>query len=268
MSAKLKPRAYAALLSGARIVSPSAFFDEKGYATIWTDNLLGGLPLKEISNDLGAGAGQELAGKLRAAHSSAALAVNTFGQWRTNPASLQIAGLTGFVSLRFEATFPTGLGGTPPHLDLHADGAIPIAVESKCTEWMKPTVPVFATAYDQIQPSQGHCPWFGQILQLRAHPARYQFLDAAQLVKHALGLLKCYRSREVRLLYLYWEPQNAEYWPECRLHRAEAEDLAARVRQSNVQLLPMSYGELWSEWKSHAPPPHLHYLESRYLQDA
>jgi hypothetical protein len=268
MNGRLRGHSYAALLAGARAASPSVRYDQNGYAPRWEDNLLDGLPLADITRDLDAGAGRELDGKLCAAHSSAALAVNTFGPWRTDPASLHVRGVTGFRSLRFEVTFPTGLGGTPPHLDLLAEGDLPVAVESKCTEWMECKRPVFSPSYDRLRPSHGHSPWFEQVQQLRATPDRYQFLDAGQLVKHALGLMSRYGSREVRLVYLHWEPRNAEDWPECRQHRTEADDLTARVQHSTVRLVPLSYRELWAEWECQGPPPHLPYLRTRYGQEA
>jgi hypothetical protein len=39
--------------------------------------------------------------------------------------------MSGFRNVWFEMTFPTGLGGTPPHVDLFADGDLTVAVESK-----------------------------------------------------------------------------------------------------------------------------------------
>jgi hypothetical protein len=44
-----------------------------------------GLPLLAIEPDLGTGASRELDGKLGAVRSSASLAVNSFGPWRTAP---------------------------------------------------------------------------------------------------------------------------------------------------------------------------------------
>ena len=226
-----------------------------------------GIPLAGIEDDFAAGAGREMEGKLCAAHSSAALVLNTFGPWRENPTSLPVAGLTGFRALRFEVTFPTGLGGTPPYLDVVADGNEIVAVESKCTEWMACKAAKFARSYDQLRPSHGHSPWFEQMQLLRAKPYEYQFLDAAQLVKHAFGLLTRFGRRDIRLVYLYWEPLNSQAWPECILHRAEADRLADYVGASNVRLVPMSYRELWAEWERRSPPTHLPYLKRRYGQD-
>ncbi len=112
----LRSRSYVALLAGAREASPSVRYDQEGYAPRWEENLLAVLPLADLVTDLGSGAGRKLDGKLRAAHSSTALVVNTFGPWRSDPTSLHLGGITGLRSLRFEATCPTGLRGTPPHL--------------------------------------------------------------------------------------------------------------------------------------------------------
>jgi hypothetical protein len=87
---------YDALLAGAARVSPLVRY-ERRYATSWKDNLMPGLPLLEIERDLRSGAGRELDGKLCAAHSSAALAVNTFGAWRTAPDSLAFAPNSGYL---------------------------------------------------------------------------------------------------------------------------------------------------------------------------
>src|SRR5690348_7561876 len=116
MSASLRDRSCAALLAGARRAAGSIDYDRRGYTSCWQDNLMAGLPLHEIALDLGSGAGRELENKLSAAHSSAALVVNSFGSWRTRPEALRLAGAAGFRSLRFEATCKTGLRGTPPHL--------------------------------------------------------------------------------------------------------------------------------------------------------
>jgi hypothetical protein len=266
-SNQLLKRSYAVLLAGAREASPASRYDARGYASDWTQNIFEGFALPEIATDFSCGAGRELDGKLRAAHSSAALAVNTFGTWRTDPSLLRLQNLTGFTGMRFEATFPTRLKGTPPHLDLLLDGKIPVAVESKCTEWMLATPAKFRDSYDRLQGSHGRSPWFEIIQQLRADPNRYQHLDAAQLVKHALGLMTYYAQRQVHLLYLYWEPRNSFAWAECGRHRTEADDLASQMASSNVHLVPMSYRELWADWEGHQPPCHLARLKSRYDRD-
>ena len=137
MKNDLPGRSYDALLAGAKGVLSSTCYDASGYAPCWRENLLPSLPLSPIAADLEQGAGAELHEKLRAAHSSAAIVINTFGPWRDNPAGLRVAGLVDFTSLRFEVKCPSGLAGTPPHVDLLAEGKTLLAVESKCTEWMR-----------------------------------------------------------------------------------------------------------------------------------
>lgn len=255
---------YKALLAGAERVS-AIQYDAQGYAASWKDNLNAGLPLSEIERDFGSGAGHELDRKLRAAHSSAALVVNTFGPWRPRPSSLAIGGVTGFHSMCFEGTCPIWPQSTPPHLDLIAQKAdLLVAVESKCTEWMTPKRASFAPVYEELKPSTSESnwtPWFEQMLRLRG---TYQLFDSAQIIKHAFGLLSCHKNRSVRLIYLYWEPRNGEDWPECREHREQADDLAHKVKCSTVRLTPMSYSELWEDWQRHTPPSHLDYLRTRY----
>lgn len=265
----IRRRSLAALRTGAREANPNATYDSAGYTAKWENNLGPGLPLTTIVGDMAAGAGRELDVKLRAAHSSAALAINTFGPYREDPGQLHICHSTGSRSVRFEGTCPTGLGGTPPHLDLLAEGDSIVAVEAKCTEWMKCRLADFAPSYDQLQTAHGSSPWFAQIESLRARPDLYEFLDVAQLIKHALGLEACFGGKVVQLLYLYWEPSNTSEWPECQRHRTETETLTAAVRGAGVELVAMSYGELLNEWERQPEPPrHLPYLRLRYDRPA
>ena len=106
-------------------------------------------------DQLAAGSGQELSAdadagpKFCAAHSSSALAVNTFGAWIGREGFLTLAGRTGFTGLRFEAKFPTGLKGNPPNLDVVADSRSGVvAIESKCTEYLGKHVASFQPSYE------------------------------------------------------------------------------------------------------------------------
>ncbi len=260
----LQSHCLAALRAGALAVAPKVGYDAKGYTDRWEDNLMPGLPLDAVAGDLRAGSGQELGGKLRAAHSSAALAINCFSPWRLAPERLDLAGHRGFAHVQFEAKVPTGLGGTPPHLDLLAVGTGVVAVEAKCTEWLVGKPAQFASSYDRLASVLGESPWFTQMQALRKDPRRYEYLDAAQLVKHAFGLSIQFADRAVVLVYLYWEPRNAEEWEPCLRHREEARQLAQAVTGANVKLVPMSYESLWAGWQSAGDSGHLGYLRERY----
>jgi hypothetical protein len=259
-------RARARLLEAVRATKPSAFFDASGYASCLEDNLITGITRSQFETDFRAGAGRELSGKMRAAHSSAALVVNTFAPWRARPAQITIGGFGGFRSLRFEAVYPTGLGGTPPHLDVAAEGACTLAVEAKLAEYLTPKDAEFSTAYDTIDDSRRISPWFSLIAILRANPASYRYLDAAQLVKHALGLIR--GCPQVALMYLFWEPANWREFPEFGQHREEVAHLQAAVAGATPALHTMTYAQLWEEWLAgdcqEWIPEHVGRLRQRY----
>jgi transposase len=54
-----------------------------------------------------------------------------------------------------------------------------------------------------------------------AKTADFPLLDSYQLVKHYLGLVSTYPERALTLVYLYWEPRNADREPVFGAHRAE-----------------------------------------------
>ena len=89
------------------------------------------------------GGGSELAGHMKALHSSSALVANFFDYWTDRDSTPLLAALETDAgkaeSLNFEARFPTGLGGTPPHLDVEIvlnSGTI-IGVERKFAEHLE-----------------------------------------------------------------------------------------------------------------------------------
>lgn len=252
------------LAKSASLVNPDAIYDAKGYTREWKQNLMSDLPFRSIERDLHSGAGKELNGKLLAAHSSAALALNTFGTWRDDPAHLPLKP-GSFSSMRFEAQCHSGLRGTPPHLDLLAIGANPIAVESKCTEWMSSKPAEFVGSYDELIWRWKTSPWTSIVELLRKEPRRYKHLDAAQLVKHAFGLMHTFPDQCWTLVYLYWEPLNSTDWTECARHRVEIEELQTRTCGAHVTLVAKTYNELWLSWSNVDVPQKLHrYLSSRY----
>ena len=261
-------RAKARLLDAARRAKPNAIFDADGYSRRLDDNLIEGVSRNQFEADYLAGAGQELGGKMRAAHSSAALVVNAFAPWRERVPRLALAGVADFSTLRFEVTFPTGLGGTPPHLDLVAYGPAPIAVESKCLEYLTPKPPVFSPAYDTITDARRDSPWFGLIDLLRRKPDRFRYLDVAQLVKHALGLMRAPLIEHVTLLYLYWEPLNHLDFAEFRSHREEIASLQTSLGCAKPPLRSTTYAEMWADWrkgdKEKWLDTHLNRLQERY----
>jgi hypothetical protein len=232
------------------------------YVVNLNDNLLSGVNPELFTADFAKGAGKELQWnvrfgnqeppKMHAAHSSAALVVNTFGPWKQDPSLLILAGHTGFDTIRFEAKCPTGLSGLPPHLDVLGSLRKPrrVGVESKCTEFLSGHKTKFAPSYDSLTRLSSAKAYFDLIGPLRSSPGEYKHLDAPQLIKHALGLATCFPSESVTLLYLFWEPLNWERFIEFKSHREEIHKFANAVSGSPIQFMWMSYPELWATWAS------------------
>jgi len=244
--------------------------DVAGYVLNFRDNLLPGVDPVDFEAALRQGRGNELEGKFLAAHSSSALAVNCFAPFRQHAEGLRLAGFKGFTDLRFEAKCPTGLNGTPPHLDVLVEGAERVVgIESKCTEPLSLHTAKFASAYrDRMDAALREGTWFAEMLRLHETPAAYRWLDAAQLIKHAFGLARTYSGRPSVLLYLFWEPANAGKFSVFQEHRREIAEFADRVQGSSPAFAAMSYRELWQEWADADPPAwlaeHLARLRARY----
>lgn len=266
----LKRMAVLALVTAARKLGTR--FGDNGYASALDDNLLPGITRDLFEPDFRAGAGNELTGdrpKMFAVHSSSVLAVNTFARWRLAPSSLVLHGMVGFESLCFEATFPTGLRGTPPHLDVRLDGSPGrLLVESKLTEFLAPKAASFKAAYGTIKDTRTQSPWYEEYRRLKLQPARYTWLDAAQLVRHYFGLACQPTDRPITLLYLFWEPLDWQLYEPYEHHREELVRFAESVRGDRIRFSFQSYPELWLSWQGLDKPTwlkeHLKNLRNRY----
>jgi hypothetical protein len=256
---------------------PELTLSPAGAVAHWSLNLLPHMEVQWFEADLQAGDGRELDGKFRAAHSSSALAVNTFARFKTATPHLSLAGWSDFNSMRFEAKCPAGVRSrrpphreSPPNLDLLLlNESKAVGVESKCTEHLSPHVAEFSPAYrEQITDWRSETEWFRLMCTLICEPKRYRYLDAAQLVKHAFGLGRCFERHSVSLLYLYWEPRNADMLMECGHHREEVAGFEKEVAGARPSFKAISYRDLWKSWERLSSPAwlpeHLAALKSRY----
>ena len=266
-------------------VRPDVAFNKAGYVLDPQHNLLFGIDLDEFRPSFETGAGQELGifrdgvaipGKFCAAYSSSALAVNHFAPFRRR----ELPALGRHRSLRlegFEVKFPTGLRGTPPHLDvLVFSTETRVAIESKCLEYIraKSITALEKTAarlrdkyLTGITGDRRNSPWFAELKELADDPCRYRYLDAAQLIKHALGLLHDPGDRPTVLLYLYWEPLDAGHELIFADHRNEIASFASRVADKCLRFEAMSYPELWDQWRdcgNRFLDEHVNALRQRY----
>jgi hypothetical protein len=259
-------------------LAPDAMRDSPpGYTHDPRDNLIYTVSEDDFWSDLEAGAGGHLIEtasappKFCASASSAALAVNTFGPFRHRPEQLSLLGETGFQEFEFEKQLPTGLQGAPPHLDAFAVAADRvIGIESKFLEPLTEKDARFPAAYAQAVEHLAEAPWAAMFQSLIDAPRRFHHLDAAQLVRHYLGMRNSLSAshRQVTLLYLYWEPADAEGVPEFVAHRAEVAAFAEAVSGSSVTFTALTYPSLWAEWaRSDAWPEaaeHVRLLRQRY----
>jgi hypothetical protein len=249
----------------------------EGYTRRPEQNLISGVEEKDFWLDLGAGAGNELVdgtrdpAKFCAAFSSSALAVNAFGPFRHRPQNLDVVGYKGFSEAQFEKPLPTGLRGTDPHLDFYAAGLAQImCIESKFLEPLWPKTAKFADSYEGAIKSLAEPMWEAVYKELKANPRLFKFLDAAQLVKHYLGMRNTLGNvnAEQALLYVYWEPANAGDIEEFCRHRDEVRRLTEAVSGGQIKFVARSYRQLWDEWRDTSSwtgmAVHLSNLEQRY----
>jgi len=229
-------------------------------------NLLPGIKADLIKEDYSKGSGHEWKGKFCAVHSSAALTANTFGRWKIEPALMTLAGNTGFYKLVLEAKCPTGLRGTPPNLDvlLKSTDTV-IGIESKLLELLTPTKPEFSNSYSKDRLPLCEDAWWALLESVRQWPATH--LDAAQLIKHYLGLRHSYPDgNNVLLVYLYWKPLNAGRFEEYAHHAEDLEKFQRAIQHSEkVRFIALDYLQLWNEWeKDQNMAEHAKLLKKRY----
>jgi hypothetical protein len=135
-----------------------------------------------------------------------------------------------------------------------------VGVESKLTEHLAPARwRPWRPAYDRpamlAALDGGWATTFAALLAGRWRPAH---VPAAQLVRHALSL-----RGAGTLVYLFWEPADAEAHPEVEAHRDEVDDLLARVGDAPPALLALRWSAVLDAWAPRAPE-HVAALRARY----
>lgn len=214
------------------------------------------VPVDRILAALEAGDGEEInSGKLASAESSAALAVNAFGWFMDRPALLPpLPGLEALdwparrVGIECKMRFPWR-GGRSPNLDaaIETDTAL-IGIESKRFEPFRDAKRArFRETYWRPVWGEAMAPFEAVRDRLRDDPLMFKYLDAAQLVKHALGLSAQGRRTGKRpwLYYLFAEPAALKGRvisdDEKRAHRDEIATFSTMVAGAEVEFAAASY---------------------------
>jgi hypothetical protein len=208
--------------------------------------------------------------RLDTPHSSMALVINSFFPWQKDVARLPLGGRLGFDAIQFNVRCPTGLRGTPPHLDLMAlrDDHV-VGATVRAVEYLKRKKSSISTTYDRtLADTPGMSPWRDHLEAWRAGAAAYVHVDLAALVKYATALGRTFPDRTSTLVYLYWEPLDAASYDEFRDHRRELASLAGAVGGARVEVAVESFDFLWQRWLDQGGPDwlaaHVARLRSRY----
>ena len=208
--------------------------------------------------------------RLDTPHSSMALVINSFFPWQKDIDRLPLGTQLGFNAIQFDVRCPTGLRGTPPHLDLMAlrDDHV-VAATVRAVEYLKRKKSSISATYDRtLADVQGLEPWCTHLEAWRAGRVLYEHVDLAALVKYVTALGRTFPDRSSTLLYLYWEPQDAESYDEFHRHRQELAALSAAVEGARVNIATQSFDRLWQSWLDRGGPDwlpaHVERLRSRY----
>lgn len=228
-------------------------------------DFLPGVKAEHVLARLAKAGGNEVeSGKLGSPESSAALAINAFGWFIDRPELLSpLPGMepgipATAVDVEYCARFPWS-GGRHPWLDAIVETPKQlVGVESKRFEPFRDRKGVsLSTAYDRPVWGTSMGPFEEMRDRLRSGAELFEHLDAAQLVKHAFGLVTDGgRKRKMPVLvYLFAEPAALGGRPidpaAHARHRVEIERFAQAVRGAAVSFHSISYRGWIGSWADH-----------------
>ena len=207
----------------------------------------------DIRTEISSGQGGELRKgknelrKFNAVHSSAALCVNNFVPIKLSPRDFGFQGCKSFLSACFEKKLPTGI--STPNIDFFLETRDEIlAIESKYTEVLdrkKANHDRNLEKYRNRRQLRYLPEEFGKIIDEYISDDRKFHLDVAQLLKHAMGLIRTESAGKIpTLLYLYWLPENWREIDEYKNHNEEVAIFGKRIN-AIIRFVGMPYTEFW-----------------------
>jgi len=234
---------------------------EKNYLPDLTDNLFEQLS-KESLDCFNSGNGNETKdsktqlAKMKALHSSSAIVVNLFQYWQKKDVypivyacrlcSKSRSNFTHKIKFeeKFEISNDKSIFPYSPNIDVVIDGLHPLvyAIESKFTE------PYNSRKHEGISQKyidnasfwNGLSNLYELAKEICPDNNKFHYLDAAQLIKHILGLKKKHNKNGFRLLYLWYDVIGEEGVE----HRKEIEQFAEIVKKDNIKFSHITYQEV------------------------
>lgn len=218
---------------------------------------------------------EQLPGKMWSLRSSSALAYNFLAPWRGQDLQRLAAAFGRRIDgppITFERPFPHGLPpqqgrqAIPPNLDLAIGDQLPLAIECKFTEPYgadKAGDCLKAAYFDggQKRWSDVGLPECQRLAENLGKELSYRRLDAAQLLKHLLGLAYSTQAAP-RLLCLWFDDGSAL----AQEHRRELDQFAALLDHS-IEFSAITYQEAFAVLRKLPEPRagYVRYLEERYF---
>ena len=255
---------------------------EPNYTLSLQANLFGGKLHPQVRTAFEAGRGGELRGKIcsmQALHSSAAMTVNLFQHWVVSQQFQTLAEILdvpskGIESVEFERKYPVCDNGEtfglkdPPHLDLGIDynNGERVGVECKLSEpYGRLDHPLLRTSYLDLVDAWNEIPACRALAkELVTGDADFKRLDAAQLLRHILGMKFGKTTKKVRLIYLYFDTIGED----AAEHRAEIRRFQGLLARDPIRFVPMTVQELILRAVGNCRiehPAYVDYIAERYL---
>ncbi len=202
--------------------------------------------------------------RLRQPESGLCLAINSFAPWRREPGKLELLERNGFREVLLHLRCPTGVRGTPPHLEVLVRGERHLVAIHACgpDSLGRPPGRV-ARAYLDLEAPSGIEPWIELLRDLGARRLRFRMANAPLLGKLALALGRTFPEYEIDLLQLYLEPRDADQYEPFRDLRNELAEIERRVAGARVGFRFDSFGNLWRRWEQASDPDWLPKLASQ-----
>lgn len=221
--------------------------------------------------------------KMSALHSSSALVVNLFQYWQGKDTSPLLKALvknndkTINTTIKFEDKFeidenkkkfpkPANLDVT---IELLEKNKI-IAIESKFTEPYGSVDVKISKSYLE-ESLWNKYPKLKKLKQLTENiynkKRNFQYLDAAQLIKHILGLKNSKYKENFTLLYLWYDVLNTK---EAKEHQEEIEAFASIAKADGIDFHHITYQKVIDNLNKLCPEKchqdYINYLNQRYNQ--